>query len=126
MIRPLLAAAALLLAERGSAQTVSSLYVSGAMVDQTVVTLDASGNASWTYTANFPGVPALVHLPKAVNSSDALICNWTSITQTSASIHCWRTNVLSGLLSGVLGGTTTGLQVSLVARYIPPGPTGSQ
>lgn len=101
------------------AQTVSPLYNSGAMVDQAVVTLDASGNATWTYTALFPGVPAVVHLPKAVNTSDALICNYTSLTQTSVSIHCWRTNTLAALLTGLLTGTTAGLQVSLVARYIP-------
>lgn len=103
-----------------NAQVVSGIYPAGAMVDQTVVTLDSSGNASWNYSVQFPGIPAVVHLPKAVNTSDALICNWTAITQTSVSIHCWRTNTLSALLTGLLGGTTAGLQVSLVARYIPP------
>ena len=103
-------------------QTVSGLYPAGALVDQTVVTHNASGDATWNYSVQFPAAPAVVHLPKSVNTSDALICNWTSITQTSVSIHCWRTNTLAALLTGLLTGSTTGLQVSLVARYIPPSP----
>ncbi len=101
------------------AQVVSPLYPTGSLIDQTVVTLDSSGNATWAFTTVFPGVPAIVHLPKQMNGTDALICNWTSVSQTSVTIHCWRTNVLSGLLSGLLGGSVTGAQVSLVARYIP-------
>lgn len=122
MISRLVAAALLCVASvtaPAKAQVVSPLYGSNSLIDQTVVTLDASGNATWNFTTVFPGVPAIVHLPKQSGTTDALICNWTSVSQTSVTIHCWRTNVLGALLSGVLGGATAGQQVSLVARYIP-------
>ncbi len=118
MLRAILATLALLIAPASIAQ-VSYPPSAASLIDQAIVTLDASGNATWTYSTSFPGVPAVVHLPKQANVADALICNWTSITQTQATVHCWRTNVASGLLTGLLGGATTGMQVTLVARYIP-------
>jgi len=97
------------------AQVVSSL-IGPAQVQSNTVTLDASGNATWTFTAPFPATPDITHMPVAVDSVNPLICNYTARSATAVSIHCWRTS-LSGLLTGLLSGPVTGAQVNLIARY---------
>lgn len=87
------------------------------------VTLDATGAGTWTFTADgsppFAGVPDVTHLPQAVNTTDLLICNYTARTVSSVSVRCQRVNPLSGLLTGLFGGTMAGLKVNLMARYKP-------
>lgn len=89
-------------------------------VRQQDVTLDAAGNATWTFDPLDPPpvVPAVVHLPKAMDTTNPIICNYTARTVLLVTVHCWRTNV-SGLLTSLLGGTVAGAQVTLVARAIP-------
>lgn len=89
-------------------------------IKQTDVTLDASGNATWTFDPADPPpvVPAIVHLPKAGDATNPIICNWMTRSTTSVTVHCWRTNV-SGLLAGLFSGSIAGAQVTLVARAIP-------
>ncbi|MBQ1479845.1 MAG: hypothetical protein IIZ30_07395 [Sphingomonas sp.] len=89
-------------------------------IKQTDVTLDAAGNATWTFDPSDPPpvVPAIVHLPRAGDSTNPIICNWMSRSTTSVMVHCWRTN-LSGLLAGLFSGSIAGSQVTLVARAIP-------
>jgi len=97
-----------------------AMLASTGWVAQQDVVLDASGNATWTFDPiNLPPVvPAVVHLPRAMDATNPIICNWTAKTQLLVSIHCWRTNV-SGLLSSLFGATASGAQVTLVARAIP-------
>lgn len=89
-------------------------------VAQQTVTLDASGNATWTFDPGNPPpvVPAVVHLPKAMDTQNPVICNFTAVSTTSVSIHCWRTTLL-GLLNSLFTGSVAGAQVNLVARAIP-------
>jgi len=94
---------------------------SAGWVAQQDVTLDATGNATWVFdTANLPPVvPAVVHLPKLMDTANPIICNWTARTQLLVSVHCWRSNTLSALLGGMFQGAVAGAQVTLVARAIP-------
>ncbi|KTT68262.1 hypothetical protein [Sphingomonas sanguinis] len=89
-------------------------------IKQTDVTLDASGNATWSFDPADPPpvVPAIVHLPRAADATNPIICNWMSRSTTSVTVHCWRTN-LSGLLGALFSGSIAGSQVTLVARAIP-------
>ena len=98
--------------------TMSSIYPIGGMVQQKTVTLDASGNASWTFTDPFPGTPAVAHFPKQMDATNPLICNFTSVSTTTVSIHCWRTTLL-GLLTNLFGGSVTGGEVTIIARAVP-------
>lgn len=97
------------------AQTVSGL-IGPAQVQSNTVTLDAGGNATWTFTTPFPAAPDITHMPIAVDMANPLICNYTARSATAVSIHCWRTSLL-GLLTGLLSGPVTGAQVNLIARY---------
>lgn len=83
------------------------------------VTLNTTGDGTWTFDTPFAGVPDVTHLPKAVDTVNPVICNTTSITTTSVTLHCWRTNTL-GLLSSLLGGPIAGARVNLIARYKAP------
>lgn len=89
-------------------------------VAQQIVTLDASGNATWTFdpTNRPPVVPAVVHLPKAMDTTNPIICNFTAVSTSAVTVHCWRTTLL-GLLNSLFTGSVTGAQVNLVARAIP-------
>lgn len=88
------------------------------VVESNTVTLDAGGNGTWTFTTPFAGTPDVTHLPKAMDTTNPLICNFTSVDSTQVSVHCWRTALL-GLLTGLLSGPVTGGQVKLIARYKP-------
>lgn len=87
-------------------------------VAQQTVTLDASGNATWTFDTPPPVVPAVVHMPKAVDTQNPVTCNFTTVTMTGVTVHCWRTTLL-GLLTSLYSGSVAGAQVNLVARAIP-------
>ena len=89
------------------------------------LTLDASGVATWDVTAGgtaqpFGGVPDVTHLPQAVNSTDMLVCNFTTRTATTIVVKCLRVNTVAALLTGLFGGTIAGLKVNLIARYKAP------
>lgn len=98
---------------------VNNPYVNPTRVDSNDVVLDASGNGTWTFDTPFNGVPDVTHMPKALDTINPLICNFTAVTATMVSIHCWRTALL-GLLTGLLSGPTTGATVHLIARYKSP------
>lgn len=118
--RTLIAAASLMSAP-ASAQLVNPPTLPAPQwVAQQIVTLDSSGNATWTFDpANPPPVvPAVVHLPKAMDTTNPIICNFTAVSMTSVTVHCWRTTLL-GLLNSLFTGSVTGAQVNLVARAIP-------
>lgn len=100
-----------------AAQTVSGL-TGPALVQSTTVTLDSSGNATWTFTPAFPEAPDVTHIPQAMDTVNPLICNYTARTPNIVTIHCWRTSLI-GLLTGLLSGPVTGAQVNLIARYRP-------
>lgn len=89
-----------------------------AMVQQQTVTLDASGNATWTFSPAFAVTPVVVHMPAAMDTVNPITCNYTARSATSVSVHCWRTSLL-GLLTNLYSGSVTGAQVTLVARAIP-------
>lgn len=90
-----------------------------AMVVQKDGVLDASGNATWDYSAQgFTKTPAVVHLVQAMDSANPIICNYTARSATSVSIHCWRTSLL-GLLTNLYSGSVAGATVALVARAVP-------
>ncbi|BBC99082.1 hypothetical protein [Sphingobium sp. YG1] len=91
------------------------------MVQQKTVTLDASGNATWTFTDPFPGAPAVAHFPKQMDAANPLICNFSAVSSASVSIHCWRTTLL-GLLTNIFGGSVTGGEVTIIARSVPATP----
>lgn len=89
-------------------------------VAQQTVTLDASGNATWTFDPENrpPVIPAVVHMPRAMDLINPVTCNFTAITMTMVTVHCWRTSLL-GLLTNLYSGSVAGAQVNLVARAIP-------
>lgn len=87
-------------------------------VAQQTVTLDAAVNATWTFDSPPPVVPAVVHLPKAMDTQNPVICNFTAVSMAGVTIHCWRTTLL-GLLNSLFTGSVQGAQVNLVARAIP-------
>ena len=90
-----------------------------AMVAQKDVVLDAAGNATWDYSAvGFTKTPAVVHLAQALDTSNPITCNYTARSQTSVSVHCWRTSLL-GLLTNLYSGSVAGATVTLVARAVP-------
>ncbi|MBB5697187.1 hypothetical protein [Sphingomonas yantingensis] len=90
-----------------------------AMVAQKDVVLDASGNATWDYSAvGFTKAPAVVHLVQAMDTANPITCNYTARSQTSVTIHCWRTSLL-GLLTNLYSGSVAGATVTLVARAVP-------
>jgi hypothetical protein len=88
------------------------------MVQQAELTLDANGDTTWTFDPAFPQEPAIVHIPRAMDRVNPLICNFTASSATAVTVHCWRTNI-SGLLSGVLSGPPAGGKVKLLARSAP-------
>lgn len=122
MIRLLIAAAVCATAAPAAAQdTMSSIYPLGGMVQQRTVTLDSAGNASWIFTDPFPGTPAVAHFPKQMDAANPLICNFTAVSSTGVSIHCWRTTLL-GLLTNLFGGSVTGGEVTIIARAVSATP----
>lgn len=100
------------------AQLVTSL-TGPSLVESTTVTLDAGGNATWTFAPAFPATPDVTHIPQAMDTANPIICNYTARTATQVTIHCWRT-ALIGLLTNLYAGSTTGAQVNLIARYRTP------
>ncbi len=88
-------------------------------VAQQMVTLDSSGNATWTFDPDKPPpvVPAVVHLPKAMDMTNPVICNFTTISITGVTVHCWRTTLL-GLITNIFGGSVAGAQVNLQATAV--------
>lgn len=119
-MRKLISIATCLLFPMSVTAQVSNPSVNLTQVESSEVTLDSSGNGTWTFTPAFNGIPSVTHLPKALDTTNPLICNFTSISATAVTIHCWRTALL-GLLTGLLSGPTTGATVTLMARYRPPG-----
>jgi hypothetical protein len=118
VIRALLAAVAAI-AVPPAAQVVYPPSAPQWVAQQTVV-LDSAGNAAWTFDASNPPpvVPVVVHMPKAMDTANPVMCNFTAITMTTVTVHCWRTS-LFGLLTNLFNGSVTGAQVTLVARAIP-------
>ncbi|KQM65774.1 hypothetical protein ASE75_05960 [Sphingomonas sp. Leaf17] len=120
MRRAALAAAAALLLARPAVAQVAYPPAASQWVDQKTVTLDAAGNATWTFDLGNapPVVPVVVHMPAAMDTTNPITCNYTARTMTGVSIHCWRTTLL-GLLTSLYSGSVAGAQVTLVARAIP-------
>lgn len=118
-----LIAASFALAPAVAAQTVSALTPPGGMVQQSTVTLDANGNATWTYDTPFPIMPVVVHMPRAADLLQPISCNFVTVTMTSATVKCWRAAPVAVSILGVnvdaFKGTISGQQVTLVARAIP-------
>lgn len=110
--------AALVAAAAAAPAQVSYPPAAPVMVQQQEVVLDASGNATWTFDVPFPTEPAVAHIPRALDTTNPLICNFTAVSTTAVTIHCWRTN-LTGLLTGLLSGPPAGGKVKLLARAIP-------
>lgn len=99
--------------------TMQAQLAQQAMVAQKDVVLDAAGNATWDYSAvGFTKTPAVVHLAQAMDTSNPITCNYTARSQTSVSVHCWRTSLL-GLLTNLYSGSVAGATVVLVARAVP-------
>lgn len=124
MIKALLGLLLAALAPPLAAQdTYSSLYAPSSTAQSTVVTLDSSGNATWTFDTPFPFTPSVVHMPKAMDTTNPVVCNFTSVTATTVSVHCWRSaSVVVSILGATVsafGGVITGAQVNLIARSIP-------
>lgn len=111
-----------IIAPRGVTRTELDSMLSAA-VQSEEVTLDASGNATWAFKPAFPIVPAVVHMPRAMDAANPIVCNFTAITASAVSIHCWRSApVTVSLLGAIVNpflGTIGGAKVNLVARYIP-------
>jgi hypothetical protein len=87
------------------------------------VTLDSSGNGTCDFTNGgtsvpFAGTPDVTHLARAMDTTNPLICNLVSVSTSAVTIHCWRTALL-GLLTNLYSGSTSGAQVTLIARYRP-------
>lgn len=119
MRRAVLFAAALCVAAPATAQT-NYPPSTPQWVDQKTLTLDASGNATWTFDPASPPpiVPVVVHMPAAMDTTNPVTCNYTARTVVLVSIRCWRTSLL-GLLTNLYSGSVAGAQVTLVARAIP-------
>lgn len=88
------------------------------------VTLAADGTGSWDLTAGgtlppMGGTPDVTHIPQAMDTTNPLICNFTSRSTTTVAIKCFRTSLL-GLLTGLLSGPVTGGKVNLIARWKAP------
>jgi hypothetical protein len=118
-MRALLMAAAVLGAGPAAAQ-VAYPPVAPQWVAQQTVTLNSTGDAAWSFDPDSlpPVVPAVVHMPKAMDTTNPITCNFTSISRTGVTVHCWRTTLL-GLLTNLYSGSVNGAQVNLVARAIP-------
>ncbi|MFD1104583.1 hypothetical protein [Sphingobium olei] len=112
-----LALLALALSAPAHAQDTYSSLVTAGMVQQQTVTLNSSGDATWTFVTPFLNPPIVAHFPKQMDPSNPLICNYTSVTTTAVSIHCWRTT-LAGLLTNLFGGSVTGGEVTIIARTV--------
>jgi hypothetical protein len=118
-MRALLFLAAAIGVARAPAQ-VAYPPVAPTWVAQQTVVLDASGNATWTFDPSNPPpvVPAVVHMPRAMDTTNPVTCNFTDISRSGVTVHCWRTSLL-GLLTNLYSGSVAGAQVNLVARAIP-------
>jgi len=106
-----------LLSAPAAAQEVSSTAGNPIQLQSTTVTLDATGDATWTYDTPFPVAPDLSHMVQGLDKINPVTCNYMARTNALVTIHCWRANTLSALLGGMFSGSVAGVQVNLTARY---------
>lgn len=91
----------------------------------TVITLDSSGNGTWTFpTSTFAAVPVITHLEENASANQPVVVSITAISKDAVSINAKRAQVIPQNLVSVLLGQTfnvfggaapSGVKVHLIA-----------
>jgi hypothetical protein len=100
-----------------SAADVAALQLGQA--ESYVVTLDASGNSTVTFSPAFSAPPRAAYFPKNSDTSGKpIVCNYQTLTATAITFHCDKgTGPITALLQPVFGSTgAAGAEVLLIAR----------
>lgn len=100
--------------------------VSEASMDQRiqagVVTLNASGVATWTCTTPYEAPPVISYMAIGDGGTYPIQCNFTSVTTTASVVKCYKgapvTVSILGATVNAFQGSVTGATVHLHARPV--------
>ncbi len=68
-----------------------------------VATLDASGNATWTFSPPFSAVPIVAYMVENPASAQPVTVDITAISTTSVSVHGYRAQTLPTSILSLVG-----------------------